>query len=134
MGSWAVCGQVRDLLGEDPLKRLELKEDPSQGVFVKDLVFVEVASVEAIDRVMRDGCVSILSILLPCFPGPYPSSSLASLVPIRPPPLLPWSLSVLLFSPAPPRPAPLPSHVAPCYVDFGGWLPAALCPSWLQCL
>jgi hypothetical protein len=47
--------QVRDLLGEDPLKRLELKEDPSQGVFVKDLVFVEVASVEAIDRVMRDG-------------------------------------------------------------------------------
>ncbi len=43
------------MLGEDPLKRLELKEDPSQGVFVKDLVFVEVASVEAIDRVMRDG-------------------------------------------------------------------------------
>ena len=34
--------EVRDLLGDDPLKRLELKEDPSQGVFVKDLVFVEV--------------------------------------------------------------------------------------------
>jgi hypothetical protein len=47
--------QVRDLLGEDPLKRLELKEDPTLGVFVKDLIFVEVASVEAIDRVMRDG-------------------------------------------------------------------------------
>jgi hypothetical protein len=47
--------EVRDLLGDDPLKRLELKEDPSQGVFVKDLVFVEVASVEAIDKVMRDG-------------------------------------------------------------------------------
>ena len=34
--------EVRDLLGEDPLKRLELKEDPNLGVFVKDLIFKEV--------------------------------------------------------------------------------------------
>ena len=47
--------EVRDLLGEDPLLRLDLKEDPLLGVFVKGLRDVVVDSVEAIDRVMRDG-------------------------------------------------------------------------------
>ena len=33
------CAQVRDLLSKDPKNKLELKEDPDRGVYVKDLTF-----------------------------------------------------------------------------------------------
>lgn len=37
--------EVRDLLGKDVDKRLDLKEDPNKGVFVKDLTCFIVKSI-----------------------------------------------------------------------------------------
>lgn len=47
--------EIRDLLGADPKAKLELKETPDKGVFVKDLRSVVVDSVEAIDALMTQG-------------------------------------------------------------------------------
>ena len=53
--------EIRDLLADRKLKpgeepeRLELHENPEQGVYVKDLTMVTVDSVESIDRVMMAG-------------------------------------------------------------------------------
>lgn len=47
--------EIRDLLGADPHKKCDLKEDPERGVFVKGLTDVVVDSVSAIDSVMNAG-------------------------------------------------------------------------------
>jgi len=47
--------EIRDLLGADPKAKVDLKEDPERGVFVKGLTDIVVDSVEAIDNVMRHG-------------------------------------------------------------------------------
>lgn len=47
--------EIRDLLSHDHTARLELHENPDQGVYVKDLTQVVVDSAKAIDKVMNDG-------------------------------------------------------------------------------
>jgi hypothetical protein len=47
--------EIRDLLGDDHLAKLELKEDPDKGVFAKGLQSIVVDSVEAIDALMTKG-------------------------------------------------------------------------------
>ena len=46
---------VRDLLGKDVDKKLELKEDPNKGVFVKDLTGCIVKSISEIEKLMTQG-------------------------------------------------------------------------------
>lgn len=48
----------RDLLSKDPKKRLELKEHPDTGVFVKDLSSFVCKSVTEIEHVMNVGNVN----------------------------------------------------------------------------
>eukprot|EP01029_Cantina_marsupialis_P004566 TRINITY_DN1463_c1_g3_i1.p1 TRINITY_DN1463_c1_g3~~TRINITY_DN1463_c1_g3_i1.p1 ORF type:complete len:1366 (+),score=478.60 TRINITY_DN1463_c1_g3_i1:113-4210(+) len=47
--------EVRDLLGKDCTKKLDLKQDPEKGVFVKDLSWHEVKTVTEIDSIMKAG-------------------------------------------------------------------------------
>jgi len=47
--------EIRDLLGKDSKSKLELKETPEKGVFVKDLNTFVVRNVEEIDHVMNVG-------------------------------------------------------------------------------
>ena len=47
--------QIRDLLSEDHEVRLELKEHPDSGVYVKDLSAFVVKSTAEIDHVMKSG-------------------------------------------------------------------------------
>ncbi|KAH8048403.1 hypothetical protein JL722_12454 [Aureococcus anophagefferens] len=47
--------EIRDLLGNDPKARCELKEDPSRGVYVKGLSNVVVQDEATINRVMDTG-------------------------------------------------------------------------------
>jgi len=47
--------EVRDLLASNPDKKLELKEDPNKGVFVKDLTEVVVGDEAMINQVMEKG-------------------------------------------------------------------------------
>jgi len=47
--------EIRDLLGKDPKAKLDLKQHPDKGVFVKDLTCIVVKSVEEIDHVMMVG-------------------------------------------------------------------------------
>ena len=47
--------EIRDLLGDDTLAKLTLKEDPTRGVFVKDLKEVVVQDVVGINKVMDIG-------------------------------------------------------------------------------
>ena len=47
--------EVRDLLGKDVEKKLDLKEDKSKGVFVKDLTIISVKSVAEIEQLMDKG-------------------------------------------------------------------------------
>mmetsp|Transcript_8685 Transcript_8685/g.11350 ORF Transcript_8685/g.11350 Transcript_8685/m.11350 type:complete len:273 (+) Transcript_8685:90-908(+) len=47
--------EVRDLLGVDSTVKLNLKEDPGKGVFVKDLTEEVVKDVEGINKVMDKG-------------------------------------------------------------------------------
>lgn len=42
--------EIRDLLGDDPKARLDLKERPGMGVFVKGLTEVAVSTVEEINE------------------------------------------------------------------------------------
>ncbi|XXQ32464.1 Kinesin motor domain-containing protein [Plasmodiophora brassicae] len=53
--------EVRDLLGDDPKAKLDLKENPQQGVFVQGLTQNIVKSVEEIDVLQKKGnkCRSI---------------------------------------------------------------------------
>jgi hypothetical protein len=44
---------IRDLLGKDVDKKLELKEDPNKGVFVKDLTTFIVKSIPEIEKLMH---------------------------------------------------------------------------------
>ena len=44
---------IRDLLGKDVDKKLDLKEDPSKGVFVKDLTTCIVKSIPEIEKLMN---------------------------------------------------------------------------------
>ncbi|GMH91959.1 hypothetical protein TL16_g12208 [Triparma laevis f. inornata] len=46
---------IRDLLGKDPNKKLELKEDPNKGVYTKDLTCTVVSDEESINLVMEKG-------------------------------------------------------------------------------
>eukprot|EP01137_Pigoraptor_chileana_P035052 Opistho-2@28502 len=46
---------IRDLLGKDQAKKLQLKEKPDTGVYVKDLTSIVVKSAKEIDRVMSEG-------------------------------------------------------------------------------
>jgi len=47
--------EIRDLLSRDPKNRLELKENPESGVYVKDLTSFVVKSAGEIDNVMQAG-------------------------------------------------------------------------------
>lgn len=47
--------EIRDLLGNDPKLKCELKEDPSRGVFVKDLTDVVVQDEATMNRIMDKG-------------------------------------------------------------------------------
>lgn len=47
--------EVRDLLGLDPNKRLQIKERTDIGVYVKDLTGFTVDSVESISQLMEHG-------------------------------------------------------------------------------
>jgi kinesin family protein 3/17 len=44
---------IRDLLGKDVDKKLDLKEDPNKGVFVKDLTTCIVKSIPEIEKLMN---------------------------------------------------------------------------------
>ena len=45
--------QIRDLLGKDTEKKLDLKQDPDKGTFVKDLTMCIVKSIPEIEKVME---------------------------------------------------------------------------------
>ena len=47
--------EIRDLLGDDPKARCELKEDPTKGVYVKGLSNVVVHDEATINKVMEKG-------------------------------------------------------------------------------
>ena len=47
--------EVRDLLGKDVDRKLDLKEDKSKGVFVKDLTTLTVKSIAEIENLMDKG-------------------------------------------------------------------------------
>ncbi|ORX44349.1 kinesin-domain-containing protein [Piromyces finnis] len=47
--------EIKDLLGKDTKKKLELKENPETGVYVKDLSSYVVKNVEEIDNLMNKG-------------------------------------------------------------------------------
>lgn len=47
--------EIRDLLNKDAKKRLELKERPDTGVYVKDLTSFVTKSVQEIKHVMKVG-------------------------------------------------------------------------------
>ena len=47
--------EVRDLLGKDQNKRLEVKERPDIGVYVKDLSTFAVNNADDMDRIMTLG-------------------------------------------------------------------------------
>lgn len=57
--------QVRDLLSSNPKNRLDIKEDPEKGVFVKDLTSKPVKSAAELDKVLA---VRMLALLLPTAP------------------------------------------------------------------
>jgi hypothetical protein len=46
---------IRDLLSEEPETKLELKEHPENGVYVKDLSQVVVKNADEIDKLMKMG-------------------------------------------------------------------------------
>lgn len=46
---------IRDLLGKEVDKKLDLKEDPNRGVFVKDLTTFIVKSIPEIEKLMNKG-------------------------------------------------------------------------------
>lgn len=50
--------EIRDLLSKNPQSRLELKEHPERGVYVKDLMQFVVKSVAEINSVLQVGGVS----------------------------------------------------------------------------
>lgn len=47
--------EIRDLLSKDQTKRLELKERPDTGVYVKDLSSFVTKSIKEIEHVMNVG-------------------------------------------------------------------------------
>ena len=47
--------EVRDLLGSDQTSRLEVKERPDTGVYVKDLSAFSVHNADDMDRIMNVG-------------------------------------------------------------------------------
>ncbi|CAL8336807.1 unnamed protein product [Lota lota] len=47
--------EVRDLLGSDPKQKMELKEHPERGVYVRELSLLTVHSVGECERVMEQG-------------------------------------------------------------------------------
>ena len=48
-------GEIRDLLGRDVKQKLELKESPDRGVFVKGITNHQVATVEECETMMAKG-------------------------------------------------------------------------------
>lgn len=50
--------EIRDLLGDDPLKKLNLREDPDRGVYVNDLTMVTVTTVTDTQSLMAKGRTS----------------------------------------------------------------------------
>lgn len=49
------CEDVRDLLGKDQSKKLQVKEDPQKGVYVKDLSTFVVKGADDMDKIMTKG-------------------------------------------------------------------------------
>ena len=47
--------EIRDLLAKNPINRLELREKPDQGVYVKDLTTFVVRSVEEMREKLEEG-------------------------------------------------------------------------------
>lgn len=47
--------EIRDLLGNNPEAKLELKESKDKGVFVKDLTILTVKSIREIEEMMNHG-------------------------------------------------------------------------------
>ena len=47
--------EIRDLLGSDPNKKLDLKEHKDKGVYVKDLAIITVKSIREIEQMMSQG-------------------------------------------------------------------------------
>jgi len=47
--------EIRDLLGKDPKKRLEIKERPDVGIYVKDKKEFAVSSAEHMEKIMSQG-------------------------------------------------------------------------------
>lgn len=47
--------EIRDLLGKDQKKRLEIKERPDLGIYVKDKKEFAVNSAEHMERLMEEG-------------------------------------------------------------------------------
>ena len=50
--------EIRDLLSREPKIRMEMKESPEHGVYIKDLTAVVVNGVAEIDKVMQQGAKS----------------------------------------------------------------------------
>ena len=50
--------QIRDLLGKHIDQKLDLKENPDKGVFVKDLTTCIVKSIPEIDKYMEQGTLN----------------------------------------------------------------------------
>ena len=47
--------EIHDLLGKDPKAKMDLKECPDKGVFVKDLLQLEVGTIEKMEQYMELG-------------------------------------------------------------------------------
>lgn len=47
--------EIRDLLAKDNEKKLDLKQDPDKGTFVKDLTMCFVKSISEIEAIMDKG-------------------------------------------------------------------------------
>ena len=47
--------EIHDLLGKDIKARMDLKESPDKGIFVKDLTQIEVDSTEKMEKYMNIG-------------------------------------------------------------------------------
>eukprot|EP01084_Bolivina_argentea_P270852 460665_1 len=50
--------EIRDLLGKDAMKKLNLREDPEKGVYVQDLTMMTVKNVNDTQRLMNKGRTS----------------------------------------------------------------------------
>ncbi len=64
--AWYASQDIRDLLSKNPNNKLELKETPDKGVYVKDLMQFVVKSQSEINSVLHVSASRALSCLVPC--------------------------------------------------------------------